>query len=455
VLGPAPEGSPDEMAEVPPHDIRAEEIALGSMMLSPSVLADVAEIVAAADYYRPAHQAVHEVITELRGAGDPTGPAAVLIGIQRRGGVPGVDGLVLARMIEAVPAVVNGPYYARRVAALARTRRAREGLRRALQITASTGFDPDEDMDRVRQAVDDATGTRVAGTARWLSDAVWDVASELEQPLPDDLLTPPYADLREIVPVLRPGQLITVAARPSIGKTVVLGDFARYAALKLGQPVGWFTLEMARDEIILRCIAAEARVSHDRLQARALDDAEWDRTLNAAKRLGETSVLIDDKAGANLAHVRSGLRAMIRVARPALVIFDYLQLGTSPGSPSRQEEVSRLARGFKEIAKDFGLPVVQAAQLNRNPESRHDKRPIQADLRESGEIENSSDVVILLHREDYYEPECARAGEMDLIVTKNRNGRTGQCTVSFQGRFCRCVDMAPEEWSPSAVIGVR
>ena len=155
-------------------------------------------------------------------------------------------------------------------------------------------------------------------------------------------------------------------------------------------------------------------------------------------------MLIDEKGGANLAHVRSALRAMQRTAMPALVVFDYIQLGSSPGAASRQEEVSKLARGFKDIAMDFGVPVLQTAQLNRNPESRADKRPLQADLRESGEIENSSDIVILLHREDYYEPESPRAGQMDLIVTKNRNGRLGQCTVTFQGRFCRCMDLAPD-----------
>jgi replicative DNA helicase len=437
---------PDDAGNMPPHDKRAEQVTLGSMMISATALARIEGILTAGDHFVPAHQIVHEAIGRLCERGEPAEVVAVAMELERTGEITRAGGaLYLHELVAAVAVAENGPYYAQRVAEHARTRRAQQGLTRALQITSSPGFSPAEDMDRVRQAVDEATGQDAAtGTAAWLADAVRDTVDALERPLPSDQVVPPYADLRGIVLALRPGQLITVAARPSIGKTLVVGDFARHAALKLGLPVAWFSLEMSRDEIILRTIAAHARVDLERLQLRTLSEPEWDRVMLAAKEFGESHVLIDDKCGSNLAHVRSSLRAMSRVVTPHLVVFDYLQLGTSPGAPSRQEEVSRLARGFKDIAGEFGVPVLQAAQLNRNPESRHDKRPLQSDLRESGEIENSSDVVILLHREDYYEPESPRAGEMDLIVTKNRNGRTGQCTVSFQGRFCRCVDLSPE-----------
>ena len=358
-------------------------------------------------------------------------------------------------LYQSVPIADNGPYYARKVAKHARTRRAQEALTSALQLTWGADFDPDEGgLERVRQAVDNATAqAQAGGTARWLAEAVYETVDMLEQPLPPDEITPPYADLRDIVPALRPGQLVTVAARPAIGKTLVAGDFARWAALRLGLPVAWFTLEMSRDEIITRIISAEARVDQEHLQRRSCTEREWDRVAETVTMLGESRLLIDDKSGCTLPHIRAGLQKMSRTAPPRLVIVDYLQLAASPGAPSRQEEVSRLARGLKDLAKDLGVPVLMAAQLNRNPESRHDKKPIQADLRESGEIENSSDVVILLHREDAYEPESPRAGQMDLIVTKHRNGRTGQCTVSFQGKFSRCADMAPAEWTPSSALG--
>ena len=441
---------PGEFAAAPPHDLQAERITLGSMMLSAAALAEIQAIISAGDHYRPAHQIVHEAIVRLDERGEPTGAEAVRIELTRTGEIARMGGPPeLLSLIGCVPTAANGPYYARIVRERAILRRVVEAGTRIVQLGHSADPDVSEILAAAEAALWEAAGDRHgSGTAAWLSDAVYEVIEQLGQPMPLDQVTPPYADLRYMIPALRPGQLITIAARPSIGKTLVAGDFARHAALKLGLPVAWFTLEMSRQEIIIRCISAEARVNHEHLQRRTLDDAEWQRVADAAKVFGESRMLIDEKGGASLAHVSSALRVMQRTAMPALVVFDYIQLGSSPGAASRQEEVSRLARGFKDIAMDFGVPVLQTAQLNRNPESRADKRPLQADLRESGEIENSSDIVILLHREDYYEPESPRAGEMDLIVTKNRNGRLGQCTVTFQGRFCRCMGLAPDEAAP-------
>jgi replicative DNA helicase len=453
-------------AMTPPHDIEAERIALGAMMLSADALADVADVIRHARwYYRPAHRTIHTAIVDLDEAGEPTDAAAVRMELARRGELRGeLSSMYLHGLVEAVPVAANGPYFARKVAAHGRTRDAQEGLMRALQITQGADFDSGEGMDRVRQAVEDATAEQNTGSARWMGDSVYETLSRLEEPLPPNRVTPPYTDLRDYVPGLRPGQLTTIAARPSIGKSLVAGDFARHASLRLGLPVAWFSLEMSREELDIRALSAEARVNHEHLQEHTIAEDEWDRLDSAAKSLAGSQVLVDDESGLNLAQVRSRLRAMSRTAPPALVVFDYLQLGNVPGAPSRQEEIASLARGFKRIAKDFAVPVLVAAQLNREAEKRHDKRPALADIRESGEVENSSDIVILLHREDFYDPECARAGRMDLIVAKNRNGRLGTAEVSFQGRFCRCKDLTPEHlshgpaqpdqhWSPHDVIG--
>jgi replicative DNA helicase len=450
-----------EGAPQPPHDLDAERVTLGAMMLKPVVLDEIATFLKPGDHYRGAHQVIHEAVIRLREAGLPTDPVAVGAELRRAGHLRGsLDGNYLHDLITLVPTAANGPHFARIVLGHAQTREIQAALERALAITRNPGFRPSEDMDRIRQAVDNAMGDAApAETAEWLSTAAWDFLARLEKPLPPDEITVPYADLREIVPALRPGQLITVAARPSIGKTVVVGDFARHVALNLGLPVAWFTLEMTRDEIITRTFAAEAVVDQEHIQGHNLDDAEWARLAAVTESFNGSRVLIDEKSAATLAHIRAGLRRISRTVAPRMMVIDYVQLAESPGASSRQEEVSRLARGLKEIAKDHGIPVIMAAQLNRNPEMRHDKRPIQADLRESGEIENSSDIIILLHREDYYERESPRAGEMDLIITKNRNGRTNlTVTVSFQGRFCRCVDRSTQEpparaWSPHDVIG--
>lgn len=456
-----------EITAVQPHDIDAERITLGAMMLSPDILAEIVGIIRQPRwYYRPAHRAIHATIIHLSEAGEPTDANAVRMELARRGELRGaLDGLYLHSLVEAVPIAANGPHFARQVARHGRVRDAQEGLTRALQMTHDPSFDPDEGMDRVRQEVEDATGEQGTSPARWMSETVYETLGKLEQPLPPDRVTPPYADLREYVPGLRPGQLITIAARPAIGKSLVAGDFARHVSLRLGLPVMWFSLEMTSEELDIRTLSAEARVNHEHLQEHVITGDEWGRLDRAAKALAGSQVLVDDESGLNLANVRARLRAVSRTAPPALVVFDYLQLGKVPGAASRQEEIADLARGFKQIAKDFAVPVLVAAQLNRETEKRHNKRPMMSDIRESGEVENSSDIVILLHREDFYDPECARAGEMDLIIAKNRNGRQGiTVSVAFQGRFCRCVDLSPErqepaaappspEWTPSSVLG--
>ena len=220
----------------------------------------------------------------------------------------------------------------------------------------------------------------------------------------------------------------------------------RYAA-RHGVPVAWFTLEMTRNEVITRCLSAEARVNFQAIQEHSLDEGEWQRIGAAVDTLADFPVFIDEKGASTSAHMRAQIRKMSRVMAPRLIVVDYLQLMRHPGTRSRQEEVSELARGLKEIAKEEGVPVLAAAQLNRGPEGRQDKMPVMSDLRESGEIENSSDVVILLHREDEYDRESPRAGEADLIVAKHRGGPKATVTVAFQGRFCRFVDMAPDELS--------
>jgi replicative DNA helicase len=449
------------LAEEPPHNLGAEQIALGAMMLDRDALDEIAAILQPRDYYRSGHGVIHETLLRLRDAGQPTGPVAVLNELQRAGELRGaLDGPYLHHLIEVVPSPGMGAHHARIVAKHAATWRAQEKLSRAHDITRSPNFDPERDMDRVRALVDEATGDTLTGpgTAEWLAVEAYELLDQLERPLPPDEVTPPYADLRLVIPALRPGQLVTVAGRPGTGKTVVCGDFARHVGLQQGLPVAWFTLEMTRTEIITRIFSAEAAVSHSHLQGHTLDEAEWGRLAGAAAKFTESRILIDEKSAATLGHIQAGLRRMSRTAVPALVVVDYVQLAESPGAPSRQEEISRLTRGLKELAKDNGVPVLMAAQLNRGPEGHKDKRPVLSNLRESGELENSSDIVILLYREEVHEPDTPRIGEMDLIVAKHRNGPLATVTVAFQGRFCRAVglskqDAPTQEWTPSGVLG--
>jgi replicative DNA helicase len=251
-----------------------------------------------------------------------------------------------------------------------------------------------------------------------------------------------FADLDSLTNGLHPGQLIVLAARPGIGKSTAALDFARATSIKHGMASVVFSLEMSRIEITMRLLSAEARVHLQNMRNGRMSEDDWGRL---ARRMGEIAsapLFIDDSPGLNMMELRAKCRRLKQKHDLKLVVVDYLQLMT-PGkrSDSRQQEVSEMSRSLKLLAKEIGVPVVALSQLNRQAETRSDKKPQLSDLRESGAIEQDADVVILLHRDDAYEKESPRAGEADFIVAKHRNGPTDTVTVAFQGHYSRFVDM--------------
>ncbi|MEY3330846.1 MAG: hypothetical protein RL202_112, partial [Actinomycetota bacterium] len=242
-----------------------------------------------------------------------------------------------------------------------------------------------------------------------------------------------------------PGNMVVLAARPAIGKSTLGLDLARNASIKHGLTSVIFSLEMGRNEITMRMLSAEARVSLQNMRSGTMSEDEWTRL---ARRMGEISsapLFIDDSPNLNIMEIRAKARRLKQRHNLKLVIIDYLQLMSSGKRvENRQQEVSEFSRQLKLLAKELECPVVAISQLNRSPEQRSDKRPMLSDLRESGSIEQDADMVILLHREDVYERDSPRQGEADLIVAKHRNGPTKTVTVAFQGHFSRFVDMAQQ-----------
>ncbi|GAA3120368.1 hypothetical protein GCM10020001_045690 [Nonomuraea salmonea] len=220
-------------------------------------------------------------------------------------------------------------------------------------------------------------------------------------------------------------------------------DFARSAAIKHGMTTVIFSLEMSRNEITMRLLSAEARVALHHMRSGMMGDDDWTRLARRMSEVAEAPLFIDDSPNMSMMEIRAKCRRLKQRNDLRFVVIDYLQLMSSPKKvESRQNEVSEISRAIKLLAKELEVPVIAISQLNRGPEQRTDKRPQVSDLRESGSIEQDADMVILLHREDAYEPESPRAGEADLIVAKHRNGPTATVTVAFQGHYSRFVDMA-------------
>jgi replicative DNA helicase len=446
-LAPVDDREPDS------PEIISEQAVLGMAIQSSAAAAEALALLRPEMFSRNAHKDVFEAVQQLSGRGDPVDPTTVLTELGRMGrlakvGAPGLGsgGAFLHSLMQCSGSLA---YHAPKVAAAAMRQNILEALDRCRLIAQVTAFDPDEHVERIRKIIDDATVPSAPSVLRPNSETVMEVLAALETETAPGLLTG-YPDLDEAIGSLRPGEVVVVAGRPGGGKSLLGFCIADHVGTRLGVPVLFSSLEMTETELTARRIAATAKVPLQDIVRRPVGSSEWDMIVRALDRLTETQLYVDDKAGASLAHIRGRLREMARTGNAArLLVIDYLGYMAAPKAESRQQAVAELARGVKIIAREFSIPVILAAQLNRESEHRSDKRPALADLRESGEIEQSADIVILLHRPDGGDPESPRAGEIDLIIDKNRQGKRCTVTLLFQGHYGRIVSLG-HEWSASA-----
>ncbi|GID29146.1 replicative DNA helicase [Paractinoplanes brasiliensis] len=448
--GGAPSGGAFDKS--PPQDVAAEQGVLGGMLLSKDAIADVVEILKTQDFYRPVHATIFDVILDLYGRGEPADALTVAAALadsgdlQRIGGVP-----YLHTLIESVPTAANAAYYARIVGERAILRRVVEAGTKIVQLgygaNGNGGRDVDDIVDLAQQAIYDVTEKRVSEDYAALGDMLQPTLDEIEavgaaggvmSGVPTG-----FSDLDRLLNGLHPGQLIIVAGRPGLGKSTASMDFARNAAIRHNCASAIFSLEMSKIEMVMRLLSAEARVPLHVLRSGQLTDDDWSKLARRMGEISEAPIFVDDTPNMNLMEIRAKARRLKQRNNLKLLVIDYLQLMSSPKrTESRQQEVSELSRGLKLLAKEIECPVIGVSQLNRGPEQRTDKRPQLSDLRESGSIEQDADVVILLHRDDYYDKESPRAGEADFIVAKHRNGPTDTVTVAAQLHLSRFVDMA-------------
>jgi replicative DNA helicase len=439
----------EDFERTPPHDLAAEQCVLGGMLMSKDAISDVMEVIRPADHYRPAHQLVHEAILELYGRGEPADPVTVSDLLAKRGELTRVGGgAYLHTLIASVPTAANAGYYARIVRERAILRRLVEVGTRIVQLGYAGDGDADELVDRAQAEIYGVTERRVTEDFLPLSEIMPGALDEIEAiGSRGGVMTgvpTGFADLDALTNGLHAGQMVVIAARPAIGKSTLALDRARAAAVKHRMAAVLFSLEMSRNEITMRLLSAEARVPLHAMRTGQMGEEDWTRLARRMSEVVDAPLFIDDSPNMSMMEIRSKCRRLKQRHDLRMVIVDYLQLMSSPRRvENRQQEVSEMSRSLKLLAKEIDVPVVAISQLNRGPEQRNDKRPLLSDLRESGSIEQDSDVVILLHREDAYERESPRAGEADLIVAKHRNGPTTTVTVAFQGHYSRFVDMAP------------
>lgn len=433
----------------PPQDVDAEVSVLGAMLLSKDAIADVVQELHVTDFYRPAHQTIYEAILSLYVNGDPADPVTVSqrLGkdLQRIGGAG-----YLAHLITTVPTAASAGYYATMVAEAAGMRRLVEAGTRIVQYgyAGADGADAEEVKNRAQQEIYDATRgndrTELWGMSRSLNAAM-DELQMIAAGAGMGGVPTGYRDLDRLVHSLHPGELIIVAGRPAMGKSTIGLDFLRECCITQELPGVLFSLEMSRNEVMMRLLSAEARVDLNTMRAGRLSDEEWSALSTRMGEISDRPLFVDDTANMTMMEIRAKARRLKQQHDLRLVVVDYLQLMTSGKRvESRQQEVSEISRQCKVLAKELELPVVALSQLNRNPESRADKRPMLSDLRESGSLEQDADMVMLVNRPEVYEKDSPRAGEADLILAKHRNGPTGEVTLAAQLHQSRFANMAPE-----------
>ncbi|EID54349.1 replicative DNA helicase [Saccharomonospora xinjiangensis] len=378
----------------PPQDTAAEQSVLGGMLLSKDAIADVVEVLRPGDFYRPAHQAVYDCILDLYGRGEPADPITVSAELERRGELARVGGApYLHTLIATVPTAANAGYYAKIVAEKAILRRLVEAGTRIVQYgygaDNSDGGDVNEVVDRAQSAIYEVTERRTS------EDYV--ALEELLQPTMDEIdaiasrggtaqgIPTGFTDLDEVTNGLHPGQMIIIAARPGVGKSTLGLDFARSCSIKHGMTSVVFSLEMSRTEIVMRMLSAEAKIRLADMRGGRMSDDDWTRLARRMSEISEAPLFIDDSPNLTMMEIRAKARRLKQRNDLKLVVVDYMQLMTSGKRvESRQQEVSEFSRQLKLLAKELEVPVVAISQLNRGPEQRTDKRPMLADLRESG-----------------------------------------------------------------------
>ena len=440
-----------DRGRIPPHNLEAEESLLGAMMLSrDAITAAVEARVDEADFYKPAHGHIFNAVMGLYSQGEPVDPVTVAEELRRSDLLEALGGRpALMRIQGGTPASANAGHYARIVGELALLRRL---IAVAGEIAESAYSQPDdvtETVDRAEARIFEVAEKRVAESMVRIFDTVTETVNQLESMYHEEGavtgVPTGYNDLDALTLGLQPSNLVIVAARPGMGKTSFALGAASNVAIATRRPVIFFSMEMGAVELTKRMLSSEARVESRKLQTGNLTDADWTRLSTAMGHLGEAPLYIDDNPHCTVMEMRAKARRMkARHGDLGLIVVDYLQLMQPSGkrSENRQVEVAEISRGLKILARELDCPVVALSQLNRQLEYRADKRPMLADLRESGSLEQDADVVIFLYRDEIYNPDSEQRGTAEVIVAKHRNGPTGVARLAFLDHLTKFANMA-------------
>ncbi|TAL28604.1 MAG: replicative DNA helicase [Nitrospirae bacterium] len=446
--------------KLPPQNIEAEQSILGAIMLENDAFPKVIESISREDFYKEAHRKIYDAMVELFEKSEPIDLITIAEELKKRNEIDAVGGeSYLSALASQVPTAANIRYHAKIIREKALLRALIKSASEIAGKVYEENLDADELVDQAERIIFNISDKRIKTSFVGIKDLIKGSFETIEH-LYDKKsaitgTASGFTDLDELTSGFQRGDLIVVGGRPSMGKTAFSLNIARHVGVEMKEPVAIFSLEMSKEQLAIRMLCSEAMVDSNSVRKGFIKKEDWSKLTNAAGKLTESPIFIDDSSSTTVLEMRAKARRLkLEHKGLSLVVVDYLQLMRGRGGfeRSREQEISEISRSLKALAKELEVPVIALSQLNRGVEQRQVKKPTLADLRESGAIEQDADVIIFLYRDEFYNRETPEKGKAEIIVAKQRNGPTDTVNLTFFPNYTRFTDYTDRSYQESEEV---
>ena len=440
----------EDINRIPPHCVESEQSILGSIILDKEAIITVAETIQPMDFYKEAHKIIYESMLKLNSNNEPIDLITLIEELRKEGHLDSIGGIsYLTSLSTIVPTTSNVKYYANIVKEKSVMRQLIKASNEIINLGYDASTDVQEILDKAEKNIFDISQEKSGDDIQPINVVLQDTFEMIEKLCTDKSevtgITTGFADLNKKINGLQRTDLILLAARPAMGKTAFSLNLVQNAALKGDASVAVFSLEMSKEQLVQRMLSAQSNVELSKIKTGNLGESDWPRIIDGMAVLSEANIFIDDTPGIKISEIRSKCRRLKIEKGLDLILIDYLQLMEGEGkNENRQQEIAKISRSLKILAKELDCPVVALSQLSRSPELRKDHRPILSDLRESGSIEQDADIVMFLYRDEYYHDDSEKKNIGEVIIAKNRHGETGNVELVWFGQVQKFADKIRE-----------
>ncbi|MGL5711858.1 MAG: replicative DNA helicase [Paraclostridium sp.] len=440
----------EDIGRIPPHSVESEQSILGSILLDKDAIITVTETIQPEDFYKESHKIIYECMLRLNAKNEPIDLITLTEELKKQDSLENIGGIsYITSLSTIVPTTTNVKYYSDIVKEKSVLRKLIKASNDILTLGYENSIKVEDILEQAEKKIFDISQEKSSEEFKSISSVLMDAYDMIERLYTNQEeitgVTTGFEDLNKKINGLQRTDLILIAARPAMGKTAFSLNLVQNAALKGSASVAVFSLEMSKEQLVQRMLSSQSNVELKKIKTGSLDENDWPRIIDAMSVLSNVNIYIDDTPGIKISELRSKCRKLKIEKGLDFILIDYLQLMEGEGNnESRQQEISKISRSLKIIAKELNCPVVALSQLSRAPEQRSDHRPMLSDLRESGAIEQDADIVMFLYRDEYYHPDSERKNIGEVIIAKNRHGETGSVELVWLGEIQKFANKARE-----------